>query len=76
LELLPRFWKGELDFFSKKKIGNEITYKDVEMYETSTYKTLMYLAEKIFLHLPIMFNNTNFVSLASQDYMIGTGYLD
>ena len=68
--------KRGIGFFLKKKIGNEITYKDVEMYETSTYKTLMYLAEQIFLHIPIMLNNTNFVSLANQDYMIGTGYLD
>ena len=65
--------KRGIGFFLKKKIGNEITYKDVEMYYTSSNETFMYLA---FLRLQIIFNvkaETNVVSLANQNYMIATG---
>ena len=61
----------------KKKLGSKITYKDVEMYYSSSNGTFMYLAKKnIFLRLQIILNvkaETNVVSLANQNYMIASG---
>jgi len=46
-----KIFLGEKFDFSEKKLGNKISYKDVEIYETSSNETFMYLAKKDFFTL-------------------------